>query len=287
MPNDIGVPGSLYNTKVPSYSENADIQTALRLYHYGEDTTDPSPVISNSIVGHLSNLDSIKVDKTPTLIPASANIDTYVTTGYYVQTSAANANTGTNYPSYRDSGGALRFFAGVLKVVNSGGVVSQEYHMIGDTGYIVNRAFYRIRYTNQWSTWVQVLGPTDVVAITDEQYYKKAVTYTIAEATNAFAPAYFLENLKSANHTLGLDDINRIVSMQVTGGGTITIPTNATVAFPIGTVINVYNRSATEFLTIAGAVGVTLRNEGTIEPYQEASLRKRATDEWVASGPVY
>ena len=287
MPNDIGVPGSLYNTKVPSYSENADIQTALRLYHYGEDTTDPSPVISNSIVGHLSNLNSIKVDKTPTLIPTSANIDTYVTTGYYVQTSATNANTGTNYPSYRDSNGTLRFFAGVLKVVNSGGVVSQEYHMIGDTGYIINRAFSRIRYSSQWSSWVQLLTPTDVVAITDEQYHKKAVTYTIAEATNAFAPAYFLENPKSANHTIGLDDINRIVSMQVAGGGTLTIPTNATVAFPIGTVINVYNRSATEFLTITGAVGVTLRNEGTIEPYQEASLRKRATDEWVASGPVY
>lgn len=287
MPNDIGAPSSPYNTKVPSYSENADIQTALRLYHYGEDTTDPSPVISNSIVGHLSNLDSIKVDKTPTSIPASANIDTYATTGYYVQTSAANANTGTNYPSYRDSNGTLRFFAGVLKVVNSGGVVSQEYHMIGDTGYIVNRAFYRVRYANQWSSWVQFLSPTDVVAITDEQYYKKAATYTIAEANNTFAPAYFFENLKSANYTIGLDDINRIVSMQVTGGGTLTIPTNTTVAFPIGTVINVYNRSATEFLTIAGAVGVTLRNEGTIEPYQEASLRKRETDEWVASGPVY
>jgi hypothetical protein len=27
--------GSLYNTQIPSYSENADVQEAFRLYHYG------------------------------------------------------------------------------------------------------------------------------------------------------------------------------------------------------------------------------------------------------------
>jgi hypothetical protein len=287
MPNDIGVPTSPYNTKIPSYTENADIQTALRLYHYGEDTTNPNPVIGNSIVGHLSNLNSIKLDKSPTVIPSNANLETYTTTGYYIQPSAINANSGTNYPSYKDGNNVLRFFAGILKVINSGGIVSQEYHMIGDTGYIVNRSFWKIRYSNQWSTWTQFLAPVDVVAITDEQYYKKAVTYTITEANNTFAPRFFLENIKSTNHTLALDDINRIVSMQVTGGGVLTVPTNAVVAFPVGTIINVYNRSATEFLTITASAGVTLRNDGTIEPYQEASLRKRGTDEWVASGPVY
>lgn len=287
MPNDIGVPASPYNTKIPSYTENADIQTALRLYHYGEDTTDPSPIISNSIVGHLTSLNGAKVDKTPTVIPSGANLETYMTTGYYIQPTAANANTGTNYPSYRDGNGTLRFFAGVLKVVNSGNVVVQEYHMIGDTGYTINRVFVKTRYSNTWSTWTQLLAPADVVSITDEEYYKKAVTYTKTEADNAFAPRFFFENLRTADYTLALADINRIVSMLVVGGGTLTIPTNSTVAFPIGTVINVYNRSATEFLTITGASGVTVRNEGTIEPYQEASLRKRATDEWVASGPVY
>lgn len=287
MPNDIGVPTSPYNTKIPAYDENADIQTALRLYHYGEDTTDPNPVVANSIVGHLSALESAKVDKVPTTIPASANLETYTTTGYYIQPSAANANSGTNYPSSRDGSGNLRFFAGVLKVVNSGNIVVQEYHTIGDTGFIINRVFWKIRYANQWSSWVQFLAPSDVVAITDEEYYKKSATYTRTEANNTFAPRFFLENVRNENYTLALDDINRIVSMSVVGGGTLTIPTNASVAFPIGTVINVYNRSATEFLTIAGASGVTLRNEGTIEPYQEASLRKRGTDEWVASGPVY
>ena len=36
---DIGV---LYNTKIPSYADPADIQEALRLYHYG--TTDPAQI---------------------------------------------------------------------------------------------------------------------------------------------------------------------------------------------------------------------------------------------------
>lgn len=46
-----------YNTKIPSLAENANIQDALRLYHYGT-TTPPSigTVISNSVAGHFKNM---------------------------------------------------------------------------------------------------------------------------------------------------------------------------------------------------------------------------------------
>jgi hypothetical protein len=67
---------------------------------------------------------------------------------------------------------------------------------------------------------------------------------------------------------------------------TVTIPTNASVAFPIGSIVNVYAMS-NQNLTIAGASGVTVRNAGRLfERYVEVSLRKRATDEWVASGNI-
>lgn len=46
---DIGV---LYNTKIPSYADPADIQEALRLYHYG--TTDPAQ-ITNSNTANIVN----------------------------------------------------------------------------------------------------------------------------------------------------------------------------------------------------------------------------------------
>ena len=46
-----------YNTKMPSLADNANIQDALRVYHYGT-TTPPTigTVISNSIAGHFKNM---------------------------------------------------------------------------------------------------------------------------------------------------------------------------------------------------------------------------------------
>ena len=55
--------GSLYPTKMPGYDDAADIQAALRLYHYGSETYDPlntneGSIVTNSIAGHLKSLDT-------------------------------------------------------------------------------------------------------------------------------------------------------------------------------------------------------------------------------------
>jgi hypothetical protein len=55
--------GSLYPTKMPGYDDAADIQAALRLYHYGSSSYDPantneSQIPANSIAGHLKALDT-------------------------------------------------------------------------------------------------------------------------------------------------------------------------------------------------------------------------------------
>lgn len=47
-----------YNTKIPGYSDIADIQAALRLYHYGSDVVpiNSGAVLASSIAGHLKSL---------------------------------------------------------------------------------------------------------------------------------------------------------------------------------------------------------------------------------------
>jgi hypothetical protein len=49
-----------YNTKIPSLSDNANIQQALRMYHYGTDGTVPddsgNPVRTESVAGYLKNI---------------------------------------------------------------------------------------------------------------------------------------------------------------------------------------------------------------------------------------
>ena len=99
-------------------------------------------------------------------------------------------------------------------------------------------------------------------------------------ATNR-APLYFVENVVTANYTLALTDVAKVVAFNSASNLTLTVPANASVAFPIGTVINVY-RAGTGTVTIAGASGVTVRNAGTIpSQFGERSLRKRDTNEWV------
>lgn len=50
--------GSIYETKIPGLEEAADIQAALKLYHYGSDVvpTTTAGIEPNSIAGHLQDL---------------------------------------------------------------------------------------------------------------------------------------------------------------------------------------------------------------------------------------
>ena len=97
---------------------------------------------------------------------------------------------------------------------------------------------------------------------------------------------YLVETTEqTADYTLVLGDVNKVVNMNKSGTGTVTIPTNASVAFPVGSVVGVYNQSSDD-VTIEGDAGVTLRNGGDLAQYAEVSLRKRATDEWVLAGVV-
>ena len=58
MSEDIG---SLYKTQIPLYEDAADIQAALKMYHYGSsgyDTanTDETQLVSNSIAGYFASI---------------------------------------------------------------------------------------------------------------------------------------------------------------------------------------------------------------------------------------
>jgi hypothetical protein len=60
--------GTIYKTQIPGYEDSADIQAALKLYHYGTTTpiTNESQIIANSVVGHIKALD-IRIDSVEAL----------------------------------------------------------------------------------------------------------------------------------------------------------------------------------------------------------------------------
>lgn len=95
---------------------------------------------------------------------------------------------------------------------------------------------------------------------------------------------YIQTNEQTGNYTLVLTDAGKVIECNNASAATVTVPTNASVPFQVGTVINIYAMTANA-VTIAGDAGVTVRNAGIIaDQYVEVSLRKRATDEWVATG---
>lgn len=85
-------------------------------------------------------------------------------------------------------------------------------------------------------------------------------------------------------YTTTIGDVGQVVEAANASASTFTIPPNSQVPYQIGAVINFYAAGAGG-LTIAAGSGVTIRNNASaLTQYQEVSLRKRGTDEWVRIG---
>ena len=95
-------------------------------------------------------------------------------------------------------------------------------------------------------------------------------------------------NEEVASYTLVLGDDGKIVEMNVASGNIVTIPTNASVAFPVGTQIIIIQTGAGQ-CTITPDTGVTLNaTPGTKlrAQYSGATCIKRATNTWIAIGDL-
>jgi hypothetical protein len=93
-------------------------------------------------------------------------------------------------------------------------------------------------------------------------------------------------NTQGGAYQLVLADAWKVVEINAGGAVALTIPTDATVAFPVGTGITVVQLGAGQ-ITITPAGGVTLRatpGAKTAAQYSMVALFKRAANDWVASG---
>jgi hypothetical protein len=97
----------------------------------------------------------------------------------------------------------------------------------------------------------------------------------------------------TSSQTLDLTDSGDILEIDTTSGAvTITIPTNATASFPVGTVINLTLLNTDNTATITAAGGVTLNGvtagsgDITADAYAGVLLYKRDNDAWVVQGAI-
>jgi len=95
-------------------------------------------------------------------------------------------------------------------------------------------------------------------------------------------------NNQSSNYVLALGDASKCVA-QANAAGTVTIPTNASVAFPIGTVISIYNDTSGNITIPTAGDTVRFGSTGasgtrTLAQNGLATILKLKTTTWVISG---
>lgn len=106
---------------------------------------------------------------------------------------------------------------------------------------------------------------------------------------NLPAPSAKTFNRQTASYTLVLTDKDKIVEMNNAGANNLTIPANASVAFPIGTEIQIAQYGAGQTTLVAGG-GVTINSAGgklnLSSQFVVISLYKVGSDEWYANGSL-
>ena len=284
MPIDIGAEGASFNLLIPAIDENADIQTAFRLYHYGEDSAGLGSLAPESLAGYLNGLTTGKLSKTPTIIPINANLNNYTESGYYAQNTNAKAQTGSNYPLVPPNIGFA--YAGLLRVFNDGANIYQEYQVAGIPS---NPVYWRAFFGNLgWTPWQ---GYAIEGHIHDDRYYTKT------QGDNRYFPAIKFKTIRQPNilsnsYTITKNDEDTVLLMNnLSLPHTLSIPLDVSdpnLNIAVGTTITIIQANTGQ-TTVSSVTGVSLNSaSGTKlrQIWSVARLVKIATNSWVLSGDL-
>lgn len=135
---------------------------------------------------------------------------------------------------------------------------------------------------------VQAAGSSNLYARADHVHPTDTSRAASAHTHDSSQVPTVVLSTQSGSYTLVLTDAGKTILMNSASAQTLTVPTNASVAFPVGTKIDVLQTGAGE-TTIAGA-GVTINSEGSKlklnAQWAAATLIKRGTDTWVVIGSL-
>lgn len=156
------------------------------------------------------------------------------------------------------------------------GVSGTTYGLIGTSAYL------DVKNTNGYNKEIEL----DIAAVeTKLETDGFAKTAAIQTALDAKINEIISFNVQSGSYTLQSTDTGKLVEMS--GGGTLTIPSDAVYNFPIGTSIEIL-QTGTSQVTIAGSgftpnstPGLKLRTQ-----WSSASVLKRGSNSWVVLGDL-
>lgn len=105
---------------------------------------------------------------------------------------------------------------------------------------------------------------------------------------NGVLDAPLVQNQQTASYTLVLADAGKLVEISNASANNLTVPLNSSVAYPIGTQINILQTGAGQ-TTVVATGGVTINATPGLKlraQWSSATLIKRATDTWVLVGDL-
>lgn len=128
-------------------------------------------------------------------------------------------------------------------------------------------------------------------ALGDDANFATTVTNALAtkaSKTELDAATLLSFSNKTSSYTLALADSTNMVEVESSSSTTVTIPTNASVAFPVGSSVDIFQKGTGQ-VTIAGAAGVTVYYTPGLKlraQYSAATAIKRSTDTWIVTGDL-
>lgn len=136
--------------------------------------------------------------------------------------------------------------------------------------------------SGQGPGWGTTLNTALDAIVTEVNSFETTVSTT-------YAPLVLTQTAQTGNYTFVLGDAFTLVEYNSSSAGTFTVPPNASVAFSVGTTIGL-RQMGSGLLTMAPGAAVTIDSRGGAlkmgGQYAEATLTKRATNEWVLSGDI-
>jgi hypothetical protein len=236
-----------------------------------------SPVFTSSLTLNSGQIDSFTVDSSGNVISGGSISGTNITSSsgfaltngqQTVFTTDTSGNITADGTITAKSAFALNNGQQTVFDVNSSGVVNAA-SFIGNGAGLTGISSYS----------APTLGSTSIAS--------GATVTTIAGLTLTAPVINLATSAQTASYTLVLADNGKLVEVSNASANTLTVPTNASVAFPIGAQINILQTGVGQ-TTVAGA-GVTINGTPGLKlraQWSSATLIKRGTNTWVLVGDL-
>jgi hypothetical protein len=173
--------------------------------------------------------------------------------------------------------------ANLVAVSNATGKIATSTVTITELGYLGGATS---NVQAQINTKAPLNAPTFTNLVTVSA---TGIAFTDGTQTKQGVPSITAISQKTDSYTLSnLNERDTIIEVSNGTAKTVTIPTNANVAYPVGTTIDII-QTGTGQITIAGQGGVTVNATPGLKlrtQWSSATLLKRGTDTWLVFGDL-